>query len=90
LNFALDTQEPQELYKVLLMIKRFECVDVRDKLYGVLALVDWQGNSRPNPDYSKDNFQVFVDALRLVTMCEFSRNSFQCGLEPKTYSESLA
>ena len=43
---------------------------IRDKLYGILSLVDWEGNPRPSKDYSKDDFQVSVNALKLVAMYE--------------------
>jgi hypothetical protein len=60
----------QEPAVTLIDIEQFECSDVRDKLYGVLALVDWGRCPIPSPDYSKDNFQVAVDSLSAMSVCE--------------------
>jgi hypothetical protein len=66
LTIASGTQKLKELQLILTMIKRFECTDLRDKLYGVISAVDWGTIPAPNPDYSKDNFQVAFDAFNHI------------------------
>lgn len=55
----------RRLASVLGAMQKFQCTDIRDKLFGVLALIEW-GSSRPLvPDYGKDNYQVAIEVLRL-------------------------
>ncbi|KAH4211770.1 hypothetical protein HBI95_044990 [Parastagonospora nodorum] len=54
---------PPDLHSVMDHINEFECADVRDKLYGILNLVDWPPGSTPTPDYQKSTFDVAVDTL---------------------------
>ncbi|PZC88992.1 HET domain containing protein, partial [Pyrenophora tritici-repentis] len=44
----------------------FQCADPRDRLYGVLNLMDWKDGQKPTPDYNKDNFEVELDALNVI------------------------
>jgi len=53
------------LSEVLQMLECFNCVDVRDNLYGILSLVDWPDEQRPDPDYTKDNFEVAKHVISL-------------------------
>jgi hypothetical protein len=46
-------------------MRHFQCADIRDKLYGILSLVGWGTCERPEPDYSKDGFEVSVMILEL-------------------------
>jgi hypothetical protein len=41
-----------------------QCEDPRDKVYGLLGLVD--GQERPDVDYSKPLYQVYSDTVNLV------------------------
>jgi hypothetical protein len=70
----------QELTTLLIDIQDFLCADVRDKLYGILSLIDWGRGPTPTPDYSKDNFQVAVDAFSAITRC-----GNRVNLEPNLY-----
>ncbi|KAH8725749.1 heterokaryon incompatibility protein-domain-containing protein [Phaeosphaeriaceae sp. PMI808] len=63
LALASGAQGPRRLSEVLDAMQHFHCADVRDKLYGVLSLVDWIGTSIPTPDYNKDPFQVAIEVL---------------------------
>jgi hypothetical protein len=53
------------LYAVIMASKSFACADVRDHLYGVLSLVDWQGGPAPIPNYSKDSFEILKEVVRI-------------------------
>jgi hypothetical protein len=54
-------------------IHQFECTDPRDKLYGVLAMVDWAGVSALVPNYEKDVFDV---AVEVIARKEVSTNDY--------------
>lgn len=60
LALASGVRGTRRLSEVLDNMQYFSCADARDKLYGILALVDWPGQSKPDPDYSNDCFQVAI------------------------------
>jgi len=65
LTLACGCAGRRRLGSVLEAMLRFQCTDVRDKLFGVLALIEW-GSSRPLvPDYGKDNCEIAIEVLRL-------------------------
>jgi hypothetical protein len=66
LSIASETQNHRGLNAVLSMVKKFECIDLRNKLYGVISLVDWKEIPVPTTDYSKDINQVAIDAFSFV------------------------
>lgn len=55
----------RRLAEVLDAMHNFQCNDVRDRLFGILALVDWGCGKPPVPDYEKPNWQVAIEVLRL-------------------------
>jgi hypothetical protein len=63
-TIATRACKPCTLAEVLEAIKHFQCADSRDRLYGVLCLVDWYGDV-PTPDYGKTRFQVAVEVLQI-------------------------
>lgn len=46
LTLASGPQQTRYLWSVLVAIENFRCADVRDKVYGCLSLVDWEGLSK--------------------------------------------
>jgi hypothetical protein len=56
---------PRRLAEVLDEMQHFQCADLRDKLYGIMSLVEWGTRQRPYPDYAKDCFEVSVMVLEL-------------------------
>ena len=44
---------------------RFQSSDVRDRLYGILSVVNWRG-AAPVPDYTKDSFELATEVLRRI------------------------
>jgi hypothetical protein len=60
-----------DFYHVMNHINEFECADARDKLYGILNLVDWSSGSTPTPDYQKSTYDVAVDALSSIKVRSF-------------------
>lgn len=67
---ASNTQEPLPMHFVLDTICRLQCQDPRDRVYGVLSVVEW-GDSEPmKPNYDLDVFDFalqFADYLRSST-----------------------
>ncbi|KAI0186508.1 heterokaryon incompatibility protein-domain-containing protein [Xylaria flabelliformis] len=45
-----------------------ECYDPRDRLYGLLSLVDWTGVQKPRPNYDSDVFDLALDVLRFCAL----------------------
>jgi hypothetical protein len=70
LSLGSGARVPRRLGDVLDAMQDFECADVRDKFYGVLNLVNWGSAKRPDPDYSKDPFEVAVMVLKLYLATE--------------------
>jgi len=68
LALASGTRVPCQLSDVMRAMPRFECANYRDRLYGVLSLVDWdegRGGRVPTPDYAKDVFSLAVEILEM-------------------------
>jgi hypothetical protein len=65
LTLASGVRERRRLAEVLEAMQSFQCTDVRDRLFGILALVEWGRGEPAVPDYGKDNYQVAIEVLRL-------------------------
>ncbi|KAB2108987.1 hypothetical protein AG0111_0g2517 [Alternaria gaisen] len=65
LTLASGFRGRRRLAEVLEAMQSFQCTDARDRLFGVLALVDWGDGEPAIPDYEMDNYQVAVEVLRL-------------------------
>jgi len=65
LALASGTKIGCRLSDVMRAMLQFDCADVRDKLYGVLSLVDWGSSRIPTPDYTKDAFSLAVEILHI-------------------------
>ena len=65
LTLATSVRGRRRLTEVLQAMQSFQCMDVRDRLFGVLALIEWGSGEPAVPDYSKDNYEVAIEVLRL-------------------------
>ena len=65
LSLASSTGGRRRLAVVLDVMNSFKCTDARDRLFGVLALVDWGRGKAVVPDYDKDSYQLAIEVLRL-------------------------
>lgn len=65
LALASGVRGRRRLAEVLEAMQSFQCTDIRDRLFGVLALVEWGSGKPALPDYGKDNYQVAIEVLRL-------------------------
>ncbi|KAF1834400.1 HET-domain-containing protein [Decorospora gaudefroyi] len=61
---------PSRLWDVLEALRRYACEDPRDKIYGVLALVNWEDRPRPLPDYKKDILQLAKEVFGILLVSE--------------------
>lgn len=49
-----------------LIVCRLQCAVPRDKVYGVISLIEWGDVAPPTPDYTQSDFKVVVDFLEAV------------------------
>lgn len=47
-------------------VRDFQCMDPRDKVYGILAMVQWAGSRKVSPDYRKERFDLAVEVLQAL------------------------
>jgi hypothetical protein len=66
LALACARRKPRKLPDVIDAVNSFECADIRDKVYGVLSLVDWSSVPVPIPDYEKDVFEFAVEVFDIM------------------------
>lgn len=59
------TEVKQSFHKLLFYVQA-DCSDPRDRLYGVLSVVDWPHTQKPEVNYEKDRYEVALDATRLL------------------------
>jgi hypothetical protein len=65
LSLASGIMVRRPLAALLEALQAFQCSDVRDRLFGVLALVRWGNTEPPAPDYGKSNYEIAIEVLRL-------------------------
>lgn len=66
LRFASISNEHRfEADPLLDLMSKLGCEDPRDRIFGALSLVDWKGSPPFRPDYTKSNWEVAFDLLRL-------------------------
>jgi hypothetical protein len=104
LALASGVREPRRLSEVIDAMQHFYCSDVRDRLYGVLSLVHWQGGFIPAPDYGLDRFEVAQVMLALYLADEIYApvsgtvmqwagricNAFEISLEQNAMREAIS
>lgn len=66
LALASGNLRPRHLLPTLAYVSHLHCADVRDKIYGILSLVDWTPNIKPQPDYGKSVLEVASEVLGLI------------------------
>jgi hypothetical protein len=70
---------PAKLQHVLDVVSDLDCEDPRDRLYGVLNLVNWNGRKIPAPDYKKTVLELLKDIIDMVLMWR-PKESFRVSL----------
>lgn len=54
------------LKEVIAMAATCECEDPRDRAFGTLALIDWQGQQAIQPDYRRSRLQVAMEVMTRI------------------------
>ncbi|KAF7931094.1 uncharacterized protein EAE97_009303 [Botrytis byssoidea] len=68
------------LLPLLELTEELQCQDPRDKIYGVLSMIDWQDILPIEPDYTADIFELAVLAItRIIEQSKCSEE--QCSKE---------
>lgn len=62
------------LWQMIHAAGQLQCEDVRDRVYGTLSMIDWQGRTPIQPDYSKDAFDLAVELLMRFVYDDFHNN----------------
>lgn len=65
---AGSSPDPQtrDLGSLMWYIRYQECGDVRDKVYGILSMVDWPDQEAINVDYGRDPFDLALQAMEVI------------------------
>ncbi|KAF3763424.1 hypothetical protein M406DRAFT_357083 [Cryphonectria parasitica EP155] len=65
---ASDGNARKSLIELLREVRSsdLQCQYTRDKCFGVLAMVDWEGEAPLMPDYENDDFEVVVEVLEVM------------------------
>lgn len=80
----------RRLLDALYTVSQLSCVDARDRVYGVLSLVQWGRYEMPIlPDYTRDAFEFGVDVLERLGAFHF-RIVMTCLELATSNSEGLA
>lgn len=58
--------KPRPLRQTIIDVERLECEDIRDRVFGSLAIIDWNGRKPIQPDYKKDPFDLAVEVLQIL------------------------
>jgi hypothetical protein len=66
LLLAFGEQEPTTLKSCLEVVRQLQCADERDKIYGILSLIDWPSGTAPVPDYDKSAFDLAIETLGIL------------------------
>lgn len=53
-------------WKAFLHVQDLECTDLRDRIYGVLSVIDWSDQKPIQPDYKKDRLEIALEVLRIM------------------------
>jgi hypothetical protein len=66
---------PDSPYSVLIQVENHQCENPRNKLYGILGLVDWSNGPVPVPDYNKDIFELIKDVFDILLVWKLHQTS---------------
>lgn len=71
LRYGVTPTSQGSLRQMTIVAGRLQSEDVRDRVFGVLALIDWEGEEPIRPDYSKDPFDLAVEVLQRIGHVDF-------------------
>lgn len=62
--------EPIPLSSALRHVRSLKCADPRDKVYGILSVVDWSNTTPICPDYTKDRMDIATEVIKATRICQ--------------------
>lgn len=80
-NWTLATSSPEELMtleKALFRVADLRCSEPRDRIYGILSMVRWDGLDYITPDYNKPKLELAVEVL-LALRVEYAYRLWDLG-----------
>jgi hypothetical protein len=66
LSLAFGIQGLQSPHPMLRVVHQTQCTDERDKIYGILSLVDWPSGIAPVPDYDKSALDLAIETFGIL------------------------
>lgn len=64
LQAGSTNQKSMPLEFALAKVKFLHCQDPRDRFYGILSMIDWDGREPIQPEYNKDRLDLAVEVLK--------------------------
>jgi hypothetical protein len=66
LSLAFEEQTPKTLVSILGVVHQSQCTDERDRIYGILSLVDWPSGIAPVPNYQTSILDLAIEVLSIL------------------------
>jgi hypothetical protein len=79
LSLAFEEQIPRTLVSILGVVHQSQCTDERDRIYGVLSLVDWPSGIAPVPNYQTSILDLAIEVLSILCTGPSRQGVFQCA-----------
>ncbi|KAI7776453.1 hypothetical protein LA080_005345 [Diaporthe eres] len=71
LEYGVTPMSRGSLRQMTIVTGRLQSEDLRDRLFGVLAMIDWDDAKPIQPDYGKDPFDLTVEVLQRIGHVDF-------------------
>lgn len=70
LQVTKDYAHVYSTWKLLDIASCLKCADKKDKVYGIISIIDWGDVAATTPDYAQTEFEVAVDFIHALTKLE--------------------
>lgn len=71
LNYGVTPMSQGSLRQMTIVAGRLQSEDLRDRVFGVLAMIDWEEAKPIQLDYNKDPFDLAVEVLQRIGHVDF-------------------
>lgn len=71
LAYGVTPMSRGSVRQMTIVTGRLQSEDLRDRVFGVLAMIDWDGAKPIQPDYAKDPFDLAVEVLQRIGHVDF-------------------
>lgn len=65
---ATMEKQPESFRTMIYSVEKLGCADPRDRVFGTLIMIDWEGETPIRPDYSMDPLDLTVELMRRLGM----------------------